>query len=102
MISKHYRNDREQRQFIIDAYCGGDGVQFRAFTVDRGHKNGAEIHVITTTAIIIVYNAISHKMVTKLIARPSQIQRYYSKDEFPPKWLLDLAREHQRNKLNKI
>lgn len=44
--------------------------------VDRGHKNGKEIHVIYNNGIIKVYNANTHKYITILIAREAQIERY--------------------------
>ena len=46
------------------------------FTVDKGHKNGAEIHVITENAVICIYNQRSKKFITALIARPAQLERY--------------------------
>ena len=44
--------------------------------VNKGHKNGNEIHVILNHGIIKVYNARTHKFITVLIARVPQIERY--------------------------
>ena len=44
--------------------------------VNKGHKNGEEIHVIYNNGIIKVYNANTHKYITILIAREAQIERY--------------------------
>ena len=44
--------------------------------VNKGHKNGNEIHVIFNNGIIKVYNARTHKFITVLIARVPQIERY--------------------------
>lgn len=44
--------------------------------VNKGHKNGDEIHVIFNNGIIKVYNARTHKFITVLIARLPQIERY--------------------------
>ena len=44
--------------------------------VNKGHKNGNEIHVIFNNGIIKVYNARTRKFVTVLIARVPQIERY--------------------------
>lgn len=44
--------------------------------VNKGHKNGNEIHVIYNNGIIKVYNARTHKFITVLIARVPQIERY--------------------------
>ena len=44
--------------------------------VNKGHKNGNEIHIIYNNGIIKVYNERTHKFVTVLIARVPQIERY--------------------------
>lgn len=44
--------------------------------VDKGHKNGEEIHVIYNNGVIKIYNARTHKFITVLIARVPQIERY--------------------------
>ena len=44
--------------------------------VNKGHKNGEEIHVIFNNGIVKVYNARTHKFITVLIARVPQIERY--------------------------
>lgn len=93
MISYHYSEEREHRENVIHRI--GSGKPVISFIVDRGHKNGAERHVITDNAIIIIYNARTNKLVTKLIARPNQIKRYYeSVGKTAPQKLLDLAYQH--------
>ena len=91
MTSKHYTNDREAREAIIKKIGMGD-IKDR-FVVDRGHKNGAEIHEIRTTGIIVIYNQRTGKMITKLIARVGQIKRYYA-DGKAPKEILNRAYEN--------
>lgn len=44
--------------------------------VDKGHKNGREIHVIYNNGIVKIYNANTRRFITVLIARVSQIERY--------------------------
>lgn len=44
--------------------------------INKGHKNGEEIHVIYNNGIIKIYNARTHKFITVLIARVSQVERY--------------------------
>ncbi len=44
--------------------------------VNKGHKNGNEIHVIFNNGIVKVYNARTHKFITVLIARVPQVERY--------------------------
>ena len=44
--------------------------------VNKGHKNGNEIHIIYNNGVVKVYNARTHKFITVLIARVPQIERY--------------------------
>lgn len=44
--------------------------------VNKGHKDGNEVHVIYNNGIVKIYNANSHKFITVLIAREPQITRY--------------------------
>lgn len=97
MTSKHYREDRERREAVIQEI--GLGTVIKTVTIDRGHEKGPEDHEITSTGIILVYNHRTRKMVTKLIARPAQLRRYYNENEIIPENLLAITREHARKKL---
>lgn len=44
--------------------------------INKGHKDGNEVHVIYNNGIVKVYNANTHKFITVLIAREPQIARY--------------------------
>ena len=99
MTSKHYMTDRQRREEIIKQI--GKGTVIRREIVDKGHKNGAEIHVISTTGIITIYNQRSGKLITKLIARPGQIRRYWKNEEAPEE-LIQIAKEHQRMNYNHV
>ena len=88
MNSKHYTEDRQEREKVIQTI--GQGKVVASFRVDRGHRNGAEIHKITNTGIILIYNERTGKLVTKLIARVGQIKRYY-KDGKAPQELIEKA-----------
>lgn len=98
MTSRHYTNDRQKREEIIKKI--GYGKIIKSVVVDRGHKNGPEIHNLSDTGIITIQNQRTKKMITKLIARPGQIKRYYKENEIIPTGLLDLARQHQKLALN--
>ena len=97
MNTKHYSNDRAKRERIIQNI--GEGEYFADFIVDRGHKEGAELHVLTTNGIIKIYNLFSKKLVTKLIARPNQIKRYYTNGNYPED-ILAVALKHKKMRLN--
>ena len=74
MESRHYAEDRRDREALIQSI--GEGEPYIAVKLDRGHKNGAEIHVLTTTGIIRVYNARTGVLCTKMLADPDQVRRY--------------------------
>ena len=96
MVSAHYKNKRYKREKFINKHLNGDGKVVDSFIIDKGHKNGLERHEITENGIIIVYNAETNKLVTKLIAREWQIKRYYNNvGREPPKWLIYLAQYHE-------
>ena len=103
MTSLHYNKDRYYREMFIYNYLGGNGKILDSFIVDKGHKNGAELHCVTDHGLIIVYNVHTEKMVTKLIARPWQVERLYMHTKkIPSKELLELCREHQRMCFNHL
>ena len=97
MVSRHYQAKRNERERFIDEHFR-DGYVVDEFIVDRGHPHGAERHCITSDGVIIVYNANSGKLCTKLLARPQQIKRYYENSGRQPpseyENILKLAREH--------
>lgn len=101
-ISLHYQTDRIKRhEFIINQI--GEGKPLKGFLVDKGHKNGKEIHIVTTTGIIKIYNANTKILITELIARPNQINKlYHSRNLSAPPELLNIARIHQLNNYNEI
>lgn len=93
MTSTHYNKDRIEREKLIKKI--GIGKEVATFRVDRHHINGAELHTITSTGIIIIRNERTNKMVTKLIARPAQISRYFDKETKEVRDIMKIAREHQ-------
>lgn len=44
--------------------------------VNKGHKNGNEIHLVYNNGIVKIYNERTRKFITVLIARVPQIERY--------------------------
>lgn len=96
--TKHYNNERYKREKFIDE-CIGDGYIVDGFVVDKGHPNGVEVHSITDNAIIIIHNYRTGNLVTKLLARPQQIKRYYESTgrKHPPEYndIIELAYQHQ-------
>ena len=98
MTSRHYNEEREAREALIRRI--GYGTTIKTVVVDKGHANGPEIHELSDTGIVTIFNQRTHKLITKLIARPGQVRRYYRPGEVIPRGLLDIARDHQRMAYN--
>ena len=95
MTSAHYTNERGDREYIIKEI--GYGEVIAKFEVDKGHRNGPEIHEVSDTGIVTIFNKRTHKLITKLIARPAQIRRYYEAiGQTAPQKVLEIAEKHQR------
>ena len=93
-MSAHWTFERKNRENLIRAI--GEGTIIESFYWDRGHKDGAEIHNLTDTGVVIIRNALTGKLITKIVARPYQIERYYRREHrFPPDWLMNLAEKRQ-------
>ena len=97
MMTKHYANKRCDRERFIEEYLGGDGKVIDSFIVDKGHRNGLERHEITENGIILIYNENTNLLISKLIARPQQIKRYYETiGRRPPSHIIELAQNHKK------
>ena len=109
-ITKHYAEERQERDALIKEN-GGYGKAVAIIKVDKGHPAGPELHVLTTNAIIAVYNEYTRKLVTMKFARPGQIRQLTGKpnilDEGKPfyHWNIDhsimkRAEYYEKNGMN--
>lgn len=103
----HNSSERTSRNNNVSEYeKEHPGEPRDLFMVDRGNKDGKEIHVVKSNAIVEIYNYNKvlkgqGGLITKLIARPSQISRYYKWCNIQaPSSLLKLARENEDNGYN--
>ena len=98
----HFSIDRKNRAELLKELkapiLSVDG-KLCIFVVDKGHRNGKEIHVITENGIINIYNQNSKKYVTGLIARPAQLTRY---GVTIPEDVMEKARYHVYMHYNEI
>ena len=102
MNTFHYDYERNERKAVIEHIGEGKPILIM-HDIDKGHPNGKECHVITDTGIVFIYNENSKKLITTLIARPAQIQRYYTMiNEKAPAWLLTIAENHTALRYNQI
>lgn len=91
METAHFASERLERDRFIHNVIG-IGRVIDSFVVDRGHVKGPEIHNITDTAVIMIYNQKTKRLITEIVARPEQLRRLYGeRGEKPPRWLLNLA-----------
>ena len=68
---------RSKRLQIAQRLINEEGAKVcKIAIVNKGHKDGNEVHVIYNNGIVKIYNANSHKFITVLIAREPQIARY--------------------------
>ena len=67
--------------------------------VDKGHKNGNEIHIVYNNGVVKVYNEHTRKFITVLIARVPQIERYNIK---VTKTMRNKVKSHIANGYNHI
>ena len=102
LTSVHYNTERQERHTFIKEQIG-EGNIIDSFVVDRGHPDGPEIHSVTDTALIIIHNQRTNKLVTTLIARPEQLRRLYrAEDRSVPRSVLSLAYKHNIIRYNEI
>ena len=71
----------------------------RIAIVNKGHKNGNEIHLVYNNGIVKIYNANTRKFITVLIARVPQIERYKIK---VTKTMRNKIKSHIKNGYNQI
>lgn len=91
--SNHWTKDRQLRAELIAQI--GEGKVVKEVIIDKHHPAGAELHILSDTGIITIENARTHKMVTKLIARPGQLKRFFPNGNIPQA-LINITRQHQK------
>ena len=89
--SKHYNYDRKIREEIIRRIGEGKPIVRVPWT----HEGRLQFHVVTDNAIVLVYNP-NGMLITKLIARPNQIRRYFPKGyDKKIAEIIEIAYKHQ-------
>lgn len=78
IITHHADTERKMRITIANQLMVDENARLLdSFLVDKGHRNGKEIHNVYSNGIIKIYNNNTKKFVTVLIARANQVTRYY-------------------------
>ena len=69
--------ERTKRIALVERLLINEGAKpCGAYIINKGHRNGYEIHVIYNNGIIRIYNQKTGKHITDLIARIPQMERY--------------------------
>ncbi len=101
--TRHMQKERLYRyDDALDCLDENDMIE-KVFIVDTGHPNGEELHCITHSGIVFVFNRRKHEtvsysgLVTILIARVEQLERYgYKLSDYTRR----KAIQHEREQLN--
>ena len=105
--TRHFTEERQVRENLIANVIGDTNNVICINVLDRGHKNGPERFELTDKAIIKVYNNITDRHITDIIARPNQVygrmgNAFLSLDCKIQKKIIDLAKKHQDLGYNEI
>ena len=78
----HFSCDNRKSRKATAKHIDTKPIVDNAFLVDKGHKDGMEVHVVTKTGLIFIFNNMKMalglpSLITVLIARPNQVKRLY-------------------------
>ena len=74
--TKH-TEERQKRIALAKQLIISESAKVIQYSIcDTEHKNGLEVHVVYNNGIVFIYNMESRKLITVLIARIPQIERY--------------------------
>ena len=99
MNSQHWITERKKRDQLVKRI--GWNYEVKRLIIDKNHRNGKEIHVITDTGLVYIFNQRTGKRITVLIARPGQLKRYWGDEKVPEK-LMSIAKEHVEKGYNRV
>lgn len=74
--TKHIAERTKRIVLVERLLINEDAKPCGAYIINKGHRNGYEIHVIYNNGIIRIYNQKTGKHITDLIARIPQVERY--------------------------
>ena len=76
LLSKHFRNDRQQRQNLIDN-LGGMGTPIATFLVFDYDSNCNKLHTITDNGVLIIQSEKTKKIITIIHLGMNKINEYW-------------------------
>ena len=75
-ITSHGVNRSKRLQIAERLIIEESAKVVKIAVVNKGHKNGNEIHLVYNNGVVKIYNQNTRKFITVLIARVPQIERY--------------------------
>ena len=75
-VTSHGVNRSKRLQIAERLIAEESAKVVKIAVINKGHKNGNEIHLVYNNGIVKVYNERTRKFITVLIARVPQIERY--------------------------
>lgn len=75
-ITAHALNRSKRLQVAERLIIEESAKVIKIAVVNKGHKNGNEIHLVYNNGVVKIYNQNTRKFITVLIARVPQIERY--------------------------
>jgi len=101
METRHFAQERQVRDNLIKNVIGDTNNVLCVNVLDRGHRNGAERFELTDKGILKVYNAITNRHITDLVARVPQIKArmgaaFTALPSEVQRKVLEVARENER------
>ena len=75
-ITSHALNRSHRLQIAERLIIEESAKVVKIAVVNKGHKNGNEVHLVYNNGVVKVYNEHTRKFITVLIARVPQVERY--------------------------
>lgn len=106
-MTGHAREDRKARFNLVKSLDSKPTID-NVFVVDKGHRDGKEIHCVSRKGIIYILNLRKYmtghnSLITVMVARPNQIKRLYNScNLFADANILKCAKKHQQLGFNLI
>lgn len=73
--STHLAERQARTKIYLDT--ADEGVPYKSFIVDTGHRNGLERHIIMSNGLLYIYNLKTDKLITLWRPNSTQIKRYF-------------------------
>lgn len=102
-IKTAHMSEKRKERFKLAKKYNNDAPIDRTFLVDKGHRDGPELHSVSKNAVIYIINANTKRFITVLFARPNQVDRLYKECGLNlPEEIYERALYYQKNGINNL